>query len=197
MHKGARRSADPAVVKAAAPAKPAARAASPPTERIGNAAFADPPGATARGDALGGILARAVEQRGGDTAIGHKGATLQRAPPAVATKASHFDEQISVGQSLKANVGLAKTTRLFAAIRDGFIDYQRTTPDSKERDAQRQVLKNLCDRYTRQDMDWHGQSHHRKARRAIVQRLRWELQDESDQLARARHERRLGYANLS
>jgi hypothetical protein len=82
MYTAARRSADPARVDDAAHRAIAARAAPPPAAQTGGVADGAvvAAGATARGDTLGPILARAVAQRaaGGSGLARPAGATLQR-----------------------------------------------------------------------------------------------------------------------
>ena len=153
MHTGARRSADPAVVKAAVPAKPAARAASP-SERIGNAApvLGDFPAPRRAGDALEGILARAVEQRAGDTdvALHVEGATLQRV---VTLKAKDLDTHISTGawQTVKGGLGATSKSKLaFVAIRDALSVYHGGKLGLKGRVTQLGVLAGLCEGFMKE-----------------------------------------------
>lgn len=84
----------------------------PPVEDKANGATGFPvsAGATARGDALGATLARAVSQRARDIGAARHdvGATLQRTN---ATKASHLDRHISTFGEAR------ESTRAFVAIR--------------------------------------------------------------------------------
>jgi hypothetical protein len=168
MHTGARRSADPAVVTAAAPAKTAARAAPAPAEHSGNTAPALPvsPGATARGDALGGTLARAVAQRSHDAGVARHdvGATLQRS---IATKASHLDKHISTfGKASEA-------TRAFVAIRGALSAYHSAAKrgsDLKTQASQLEDLEKLCEDFVMQ--------HKADKRRKIVDGLSGEVTEE-------------------
>ena len=184
MDTGARGSADPALVHAIARAKTAARAALP-VEPIANDASGVPAsrGATARGDALEGTLARAVSQRGGDSAVALHvvGATLQRE---MAITASDLDKEISTSKALKANFGLAKSTRLFTAIRDGVADYQHAAKKGKSSAAARarqlEVLEALCARFLKTH-----RSDKRAARDGIVDKLWIEINKEQMALTRS------------
>ena len=169
MHTGARRPADPALVHDTARAKSAAPAAPAPAEHIGDATAGLPvsPAATARGDALDGILARAVAQRAHDAGVVRHdvGATLQRR---IKTKASDLDKHVSTSQTVKGAFGkTSESTRVFAAIRDALSLYQSVARKGKSDLAtqaqQLGVLDDLCTRFLNQ----HGTG----KRRAIVDRL--------------------------
>jgi hypothetical protein len=148
MPADARHRTHPPRVQAAGRPKPPARPAPPSVTPTGTASpgSIDSAGPPARGDALGGTLARAVAQRAGQMSVTPHGesATLQRL---VATKASYLDKHISTfGKNSEA-------TRAFVAIRGALSAYQSAAKrgsDLKTQASQLEDLEKLCEDFVMQ-----------------------------------------------